>query len=112
MHEHDKARAMQAISGPDREPAPAASVETASRRTFLKAGASVAASGAAAAAMPSSALAQAGGDVEAELVRLQGARRVLFKGAVVLTLDRQVGDFARSDVLIEDGKIREVRPDI
>jgi 5-methylthioadenosine/S-adenosylhomocysteine deaminase len=30
----------------------------------------------------------------------------------VLSLDRQVGDFARADVLIEDGKIREVRPDI
>jgi cytosine/adenosine deaminase-related metal-dependent hydrolase len=30
----------------------------------------------------------------------------------VLSLDRQVGDFARADVLIEDGKIREVRPNI
>ena len=31
---------------------------------------------------------------------------------MVLTLDRQVGDFAQADVLIEDGKIREVRPNI
>ena len=27
-------------------------------------------------------------------------------------MDRQLGDFAKADVLIEDGKIREVRPDI
>ena len=39
-------------------------------------------------------------------------RAMLIKGGVVLSLDRQVGDFARADVLIEDGKIREVRPDI
>ena len=29
-----------------------------------------------------------------------------------MTLDRQVGDFPLADVLIEDGKIREIRPDI
>src|SRR5262249_45747689 len=39
-------------------------------------------------------------------------RRVLIKGGIVLTLDRSVGDFAKADVLIEDGKIREIRPDI
>src|SRR6202011_3095576 len=49
---------------------------------------------------------------DAELVRLQGARRVLLKGGLVLSLDRQVGDFARADILIEGGKIKEVRPDI
>jgi cytosine/adenosine deaminase-related metal-dependent hydrolase len=37
---------------------------------------------------------------------------VLIKDGVVLTLDRSVGDFARADVLIEDGRIREIRPDI
>jgi cytosine/adenosine deaminase-related metal-dependent hydrolase len=62
--------------------------------------------------LPASAPAQGGTDVGAELVRLQGQRRILLKGGVVLTLDRQVGDFAQADVLIEDGKIREVRPDI
>jgi cytosine/adenosine deaminase-related metal-dependent hydrolase len=41
-----------------------------------------------------------------------GARRILIKGAVVLTLDRARGDFANADILIEDGRIREVRPDI
>ena len=43
---------------------------------------------------------------------MQGARRILIKGGVVLSLDKAVGDFASADVLIEDGKIREVRPDI
>src|SRR5258708_1816824 len=49
---------------------------------------------------------------DAELARVQAARRILLKGGVVLTLDSQVGDFARADVLIEDGKIREIRPDV
>jgi len=48
-----------------------------------------------------------GGD--AELARVLGERRILIKGGVVLSLDREVGDFAQADVLIEDGKIREVR---
>src|ERR1700732_252769 len=55
--------------------------------------------------------AQAQGDY-AELTRVLGQRRILLKGGVVLTLDRQVGDFAQADVLIEAGKIREVRPNI
>src|SRR3979411_819862 len=82
-----------------------------SRRRFLQSGAGVLAAGAA--VLPGTALAQgAGAAADAELGRLQGARRILLKGGVVLSLDRQVGDFARADVLIEDGKIREVRPDI
>src|SRR5262249_41034435 len=56
---------------------------------------------------PSNAAAQ-----DAELARVQGARRVLLQGGVVLTLDRQVGDFAQADVLIEGGKIRDVRPNV
>jgi cytosine/adenosine deaminase-related metal-dependent hydrolase len=90
--------------------APSASVGT-SRRQFLQSGTGVLAAGAA--VMPGTALAQgAGTAADAELARLQGARRILLKNGVVLSLDRQVGDFARADVLIEDGKIREVRPDI
>jgi 5-methylthioadenosine/S-adenosylhomocysteine deaminase len=82
-----------------------------SRRLFLKSSAGLLAAGAAA---PGTALAQGAGAAaaDAELGRLQGQRRILIKGGVVLSLDRQVGDFARADVLIEDGKIREVRPDI
>jgi cytosine/adenosine deaminase-related metal-dependent hydrolase len=59
---------------------------------------------------PGGALAQ--GAADAELNRLVGSRRVLVKGAVVLTQDRAVGDFAKADILIEDGKIGALRPDI
>src|SRR3984893_3122484 len=85
-----------------------------SRRAFLKAGAALAAGGAAGQVSPGSARAQGGGsaDGDSELRRLQAQRRILIKGGVVLTLDRRIGDFAQADVLIEDGKIREVRPNI
>jgi cytosine/adenosine deaminase-related metal-dependent hydrolase len=48
----------------------------------------------------------------AELARLLAARRILLRGGIVLTLDRQVGDFAQADLLIEDGRIRAVAPHI
>jgi cytosine/adenosine deaminase-related metal-dependent hydrolase len=78
----------------------------ASRRSFLSSGVALAAAG-----LPGAAQAQ-GMSSDAELARLAGARRIILKGGVVLSIDRQVGDFARADVLIEDGKIREIRPDI
>jgi cytosine/adenosine deaminase-related metal-dependent hydrolase len=81
-----------------------------SRREVLKAGAGLATLGAMAPAFTSAAYAQ--GAADPDLARVQGERRILLKGGVVLTLDRQVGDFAQADVLIEDGKIREVRPNI
>src|ERR1700730_15269928 len=81
-----------------------------SRRGFLTSGAGLVAGSAAAQVLPGSANAQGAGD--AELARLQGARRILIKGTAVLTLDPQVGDFAKADILIEDGKIREVRAEI
>ena len=56
--------------------------------------------------------AQAQGAADAELARLQKAGRIVLKGGIVLSLDPKVGDFASGDVLIEDGKIREVRPNI
>ena len=76
-----------------------------SRRSMFKAGA-VAAAG----ALPYSASAQSNEDPQ--LARAKAARRLLLRGGIVLTLDSQIGDFTRADVLIEDGKIREVRPDI
>jgi 5-methylthioadenosine/S-adenosylhomocysteine deaminase len=80
-----------------------------SRRAVLKSGAGLAVGG----VLADRAVAQtAVSDADAELARVQGRRRLLIKGGVVLTLDRQVGDFAQADVLIEDGKIREVRPGI
>ena len=63
------------------------------------------------AALPRRGIGAGGQGADAELTRLQSQRRILLKGGVVLTLDRQVGDFAQADVLIEDGKIREVRPE-
>src|SRR4051812_2166447 len=87
-------------------------VDRTSRRGFLKASA-VVAGAAAAQALPSNAMAQGAGAANPdELARLQGQRRILLRGGIVLTLDRQVGDFAKADVLIEDGKIREIRPEI
>jgi cytosine/adenosine deaminase-related metal-dependent hydrolase len=84
----------------------------ASRRGFLKASAGIVAVGAAAQALPGRTLAQQGGGADAELRRVQDARRVLLKGGVVLSMDPAVGDFAAADVLIEDRKIREVRPNL
>jgi len=84
-----------------------------SRRTLLTTSA-LAAGAAAARLLPDPALAQGAGaaNTDSELARLQGARRILLKGGVVLTLDRQVGDFVQTDVLIEDGKIRAVGPEL
>src|SRR5262245_8487918 len=79
-----------------------------SRRTFLKAGAGLAAG----TALPAAASAQGGQAGDPELARLQSQRRILLKGGVVLTMDPQIGHFANADVLIEDGRIREVRPGI
>ena len=81
-------------------------VTSPSRRRFLQAGAALAV---ASPLLPVTVSAQT---ADPELARLQSARRILIKGGVVLTLDRQVGDFAQGDILIEDGKIREVRPNI
>jgi cytosine/adenosine deaminase-related metal-dependent hydrolase len=81
----------------------------ASRRSFLQGGATLAAAGAVTPLLPAASIAQG---TDPELARLVGARRILIKGSVVLTLDRQVGDFAQADVLIENGKIRELRPSI
>jgi len=81
----------------------------ASRRSFLQAGAALAAAGAVTPLLPTTSIAQT---ADPELTRLTGARRILIKGGVVLTLDRQVGDFPQADILIEDGKIRDLRPSI
>ncbi|MEA2905457.1 MAG: 5-methylthioadenosine/S-adenosylhomocysteine deaminase [Alphaproteobacteria bacterium] len=104
---HHKNPMLGAMCACCEEPVPLAATAT-SRRRFLKAGAAIVAGGAALPMLPASAPAQG----DPDLARLQGERRILIKGGVVLTLDRQVGDFANADVLIEDGKIREIRPNI
>jgi 5-methylthioadenosine/S-adenosylhomocysteine deaminase len=85
-----------------------------SRRGFLQSGAGLAATGAAVQMLPRSAAAQgaAATSSDPELTRLRGQPRILLRGGVVLTLDRQVGDFAQADVLIENGKIAAVSPNI
>ena len=94
--------------GPDVSSAPAPS-----RRALLTASAGLAAGAAALPFLSDSARAQAAGaNADGLLARVQGQRRILLKGGVVLTLDRGIGDFAQADVLIEDGKIREVRPSV
>jgi 5-methylthioadenosine/S-adenosylhomocysteine deaminase len=85
-----------------------------SRRTFVKATAGLFAAGASATALPDRALPQSAGavDDDPELTRVQNARRILLKGGIILTIDPQIGNFESGDVLIEDGKIRDVRPGI
>ena len=39
-------------------------------------------------------------------------RRILLRGGVVLTMDRNVGDFARADVLIDGKTIGAIAPEI
>ena len=85
--------------------------EAASRRRFLSAGAALAVGGAALPFAPSTAAAQ-NTAADPELGRLQAQSRILLKGGVVLTLDRQIGDFVQADVLIDAGKIAQVRPNI
>jgi len=106
MHDHSEDVASGGAGADARDPSGFGN-SGASRRAFLKSGAGILAAGAV--ALPATARAQ---DADPELAGLLRERRILIKGGVVLTLDRQVGDFARADVLIEDGKIREVRPDI
>ena len=83
-----------------------------SRRAVLRASAGLLSAGAAAASAAALAQGAAPAASDPELSRLLTQPRILIKGGVVLTLDRQIGDFARADVLIEDSKIREVRPNI
>src|SRR5262249_51225142 len=77
-----------------------------SRRSFLKSSAALATGSAAAQVLSRDAFAQGAGAADAELARVQGERRILLKGGVVLTLDRQGRDFAPADVLIEGGRSR------
>ena len=79
------------------------------RRHVLASGAGLAAGGG---FFSTAAFAQGAASADPALARVQGSRRVLIRGGVVLSLDRQVGDFASADVLIEEGKIREIRPNI
>src|SRR5580765_7795855 len=89
-----------------------ATAAVASRRALLAAGATLVAGAAAAQMLPSLAHAHGTGAADADLARAQGSRRILIRGGIVLTLDRAIGDFVKADVLIENGRIRDVKPEI
>lgn len=91
-----------------------ASTGGASRRVVLKSGVGLVAGIAAVGRLTGEAAGQGAGEIAAdpELGRLLARRRILIKGGTVLTQDRGVGDFAHADILIEDGKIRELRPGV
>jgi 5-methylthioadenosine/S-adenosylhomocysteine deaminase len=79
------------------------------RRTFVvKSTGGVLAAGATLTGLAGQTFAQSAGNADPELARLQTARRILLKGCVILSVDPQVGDFATGDILIEDGKIRDI----
>ena len=80
----------------------------ATRRDILKSGVGIAAGATLAPLAPTAALAQS----DADLARVQQSKRILLKRGIILSGDPKVGDFASGDVLIEDGKIREIRPDV
>jgi 5-methylthioadenosine/S-adenosylhomocysteine deaminase len=82
-----------------------------SRRSLLKASAALLSAGSVA-LLSETALGQSATGNDPALAEIQARPRTLIKGGTVLTLDPQVGDFAQADILIEDGKIRAVRPDI
>jgi hypothetical protein len=88
-----------------------------SRRDLLKTGASIAAAGSAIPLVASDAAAQ-GQDADAgTLDRLLRAirdrrRRILLKGATIISMDPAVGDFVRADLLIEGKTIASVGPDL
>src|SRR5258707_1621384 len=92
----------------------ASAARSLSRRCFLKSSIGLAAGEAAVEILPGSAVAQnaVATQSDTELARLQGQHRILLKGGVVLTLDRQIGAFGQADVLIEECKISAAMPDI
>jgi 5-methylthioadenosine/S-adenosylhomocysteine deaminase len=88
-----------------------AEVAPRSRRTILKSSIGFALGAFVPALAARSAIAQAS-RIPSDLSRLAASSRILIANAVVISMDEQIGDFANADILIEDGKIREIRPDI
>jgi 5-methylthioadenosine/S-adenosylhomocysteine deaminase len=82
-----------------------------SRRTVLKTSVGLALGAIVPPLAAGSAMAQAA-RAPSDINRLSASSRILIANAVVISMDKQIGDFANADILIEDGKIREIRPDI
>ena len=85
-----------------------------SRRGFLKGGVGIVAGAAAAQLLPSRVAAQQNAAGLAERLRVANAngRPILLKDGIVLSMDRQVGDFPKADVLIQGKKIVSVGPNL
>ena len=82
-----------------------------SRRDFLTATAAGLA-GVSVAAPQVAGLRSATGAETQDLVGIDGKRRILLKGGVVLSLDARVGDFEKADVLIDGKLIAAVGPNL
>lgn len=89
-------------------------VEANSRRGFLKGSMGLAAGVVAAQLLPGNAAAQqsAASPVTLENLRNANGRAILLKGGIVLSMDSQVGDFEKGDVLIQGKKIMSVGPNV
>src|SRR5881296_1371836 len=87
-----------------------------SRREFLKTGAALVAGTAAAGWPPGDATRRDARDGETleRLVRARGdpKHRILLRGGTIITMDPQIGNLAKGDVLIEGKKILAVAPDL
>ena len=88
-----------------------------SRRTFLKTGFGLV--GGAALGTSASPLSAQSRPQDAAAIRDRLERRtrdprgrILIKGATIISMDPQVGDFAKADLLVEGKKIIDVKPDI
>jgi 5-methylthioadenosine/S-adenosylhomocysteine deaminase len=85
--------------------------DSSSRRAFMKNSVAFALGAAASSTITVPAAAQLSSPPSG-LGRLQSSSRILIKNAVIISMDKQTGDFANADILLEGNKIREVRPDI
>ncbi len=85
-----------------------------SRRGFLKGSLGLMAGAAGAQLLPSGVAAQQRAAGAATLERLTNAngRPILLKDGMILSMDRQVGDFEKADVLIQGKKIVSVGPNV
>jgi hypothetical protein len=89
----------------------------ATRRDLFKAGGALLAASAVTSFAVTDAAAQRRDDASVTLDLLVRSaadprRRILLKGATILTVDSTVGDFARGDLLIEGKRIAAIGPDL
>jgi cytosine/adenosine deaminase-related metal-dependent hydrolase len=49
---------------------------------------------------------------QTDIKKLQNAKRYLVKNAIILTVDSALGDFEKADMLVENGKIKAIAPNL